>query len=191
MTATAEAVAAALQALSEADRVRLHRYAAWRIKGMGRAAGGRVAGDLISEACLRVCDGRRCWDPDKVSLVGFMCGVMRSISSHWREEFSEDEAHLACEVRADGVTLDPIEAAQSERPGIERAVAARQQLDAINEFFSDDPEVQLVIEGLAEGMTGPEMQEALGLSEECYGTVFRRMRRGARRLFPEGSLSRA
>ena len=192
MTATAEAAAAALQALSEADRLRLLRYAEWRVKGMGRAARGRGAHDLLSEACLRVCEGRRRWDPDAVSLVGFMCGVMKSISSHWREQFSQDEAHLACELRSDDDKVDPVEGAPSEPPDAERArAAARAKLDAINEFFSDDSEVQLVIEGLAEGMTGPEIQAALGLSQKSYAAAFKRMRRGVNRLFGEGRPSRA
>jgi DNA-directed RNA polymerase specialized sigma24 family protein len=192
VTATAEAAVVALQALSEADRLRLLRFAEWRVKGMGRAAGGRAADDLLSEACLRVCEGRRRWDPQRVSFVGFMFGVMRSISSHWGEQSFDDEARLACELRSDEVEADPLEDAPSESPDVGRARATgRAKLDEINEFFSDDPEVQLVIEGLAEGMTGPEMQTALGLSQKCYAAAFKRMRRGANRLFGEGRPSRA
>jgi DNA-directed RNA polymerase specialized sigma24 family protein len=191
VTATAEVAAAALQALSDTDRLRLLRYAKWRIKGMGRAAGGRGADDLLSEACLRICEGRRRW-PDAVSLVAFVCGVMKSIASHWGEQFSHDEAHLACELRSDDEKADPIEGARSEPPDVERTrETARARLDAINDLFGDDPEVQLVIEGLAEGMTGPEIQAALGLSQKSYAAAFKRMRRGVNRLFGEGRSSRA
>lgn len=188
---SAEAAAAALQAMGDVDRVRMYRYACWRIRGIGRAAAGRFAEDLIEEACLAVCAGRRRWDSETVSLISFMCGVMRSISSHWRKGFAEEQIHLACELRTEETGRDPIESARSEGPHVERArVTAREQLDAIKHFFSQDLEVQLVIEGLAEGMTGPEIQNALRFSKNEYAAAVKRMRRGARLLLRNGEVTR-
>ena len=191
MTATIEETTAALQALSHPDRLRLLLSARWRVRGLGRAALGRRAEDLLSEACLRVCEGRRHWDPGAVSFVGFLIGAMRSISSHWREECSESEAYLASELRSDHPAADPVENARSQRPDAERTLVAKDTLDAINGKFRDDPEVLLVIEGLGEGMKGPAIQEALGLTPDQYEAAFKRMRRGARRVRDEGGQGHA
>lgn len=38
--------------------------------------------DLVNRALLEAYEGRRRWDPERVCLVTFLCGAMRSIASH-------------------------------------------------------------------------------------------------------------
>lgn len=190
-TASTEEVIAALNALADADRLRLRGFARWRVKGLGRAALGRTFEDLLGDAITAILGGRRHWDPAAVPFLGFLLGVVRSISSHWRESFDEEEAHLDCEVRSDRAEDGPVELARSNQPGADRQVAARSQLDAINKLFEDDHEALLVIEGLGEGMSGPEIQQALGMSSKDYDATVKRMRRRVRQVFGEGGQGHA
>lgn len=56
--------------------------------------------------------------------------------------------------------------------------AAQQQIDAIRAAFEGDDEVLLVIDGLAEGAKGPDIQKDLGITPTEYETIMLRMRRG-------------
>ncbi len=59
---------------------------------------------------------------------------------------------------------------------------ARRKLDQIEKRFEGDERVLLILEGLATEMTGPEIKEALGLSQNEFETAMTRLRRGARNL---------
>ncbi|MGD0039966.1 MAG: hypothetical protein ABSE84_06015, partial [Isosphaeraceae bacterium] len=66
-------------------------------------------------------------------------------------------------------------------PNGERVTAATEQLERIEVRFADDDEVGLVIQGLASGMTGPEIQADLDITEKQYETIMTRLRRGVDR----------
>ena len=51
---------------------------------------------------------------------------------------------------------------------------------ALAKLFADDDDVTLVLEALAQEMTGPEIQDDLGISKTEYETIMKRMRRKAR-----------
>ena len=185
--ATPEEVEAALTGLIKADRARLMSYARWRIDGLGRAALGRKAKDLFGEAVTATLAGNRRWQPDSVDIKGFLLGVMRSISSHWRDEFDEQEPLLESELPSDppereGERDPPLEQAGSSAPSAERVLIAGQMVATLKNHFREDPEVLLVMGGIKDGMSGPEIQEVLELSQKQYETIMRRLRRGARKL---------
>jgi hypothetical protein len=54
-------------------------------------------------------------------------------------------------------------------------------MDQVAEKFADDDVVQLVIEGLATEMKGPEIQAALGISQREFETAMTRLRRSVDR----------
>lgn len=191
MAATGDEIAAALEALPTTEQLRLRSYAQWRIAGLGRAARGRSYEDLLHEAYLAALGGRRRWDPAAVPFLGFLLGALKSISSHWRESFSEDEAQLDCEVHPDPAQDGPIQRAESVQPDAERILAARSQLQAVMKLFEDDPEVLCIIDGLGDGMTGPEIQAALDLTPKEYEAALRRMRRRTKPVFGQGGRGNA
>jgi RNA polymerase sigma factor (sigma-70 family) len=188
--ASIEEAKAALSALTKADLVRLMEYAGFWAKSLGRKARGRKGDDLFQESVTAVLDGRRRWRPDKVSFAVFLAGVIKSITSHWREAYDEDEdeqleADLIVE-KEEGDSDSPLSRAASPVPGKERELVARAQVELLEELFEDDPEALVVMQALKEGMPPQEIQELLELSRTAWETIITRVRRKARRAFPEG-----
>jgi hypothetical protein len=176
-------VRAAVEALSEADHVRLENYARYRIRGLGRMAGGRGHEDLLGEAVVDTLDpAKRRWNKD-ISFVRHLIGAMRSISSHWREQFDPDEPRLESEVvrvGEDGEPLSPLDLVGSEAPAAGRILEAKQQLEAIEKAVVDDKIVSDILGGLRAEMSPSEIREALGLSVAEYETAMKRFRRHVR-----------
>lgn len=159
--------ARALQALSDADLVRLAALARLWSRGLPDGIGWT---DVLNEAVLRVLDGSRPWPPG-VPLLAFLSGVMRSIcDDHWRRARREalrrygDLADLG-DVIADG-SADP-----------ERMLAAAQALAQINRLFAGDAPALQIIAGLSEGLTASEICHRYGMAERDYDSTRKRMRR--------------
>jgi hypothetical protein len=88
--ASLEDIRRAVQSLTEADMAKLDVYAENRIRRIGLAASGHDAHGLLTEAMDSLLEvGRRHWYPDKVDLVGFLIGAMRSISSNWARKAAQ------------------------------------------------------------------------------------------------------
>ncbi len=182
--ATPEEIHGAIEALRPADLLRLKKFAYFRILGLGRASKGRNHEDLLGEALIATLAGSRRWNKS-VSFVQHLLGAMRSISSHWVEEFDPGEAFLEAELTSttpNGEKYSPVLNAPSTSPDGERVLAAKQEVEAIERLFAEDPQVLEIIGGLRAEMTGPEIQEALNMSKTEYETAIRRMRRGIQRI---------
>jgi RNA polymerase sigma-70 factor (ECF subfamily) len=110
-------------------------------------------------------------------MVAFLAGVMRSIKEqYWRQSrrgarqmpklLAEIEIHGARE----GELLDPA-------PSPERRAIARQEMERIEELFSDDLQARQIVAGLYEGLTPQEICAAHDLSKTDYDSTRRRIRR--------------
>jgi RNA polymerase sigma-70 factor (ECF subfamily) len=155
----------ALQALSDADLVRLKALARLWSRGL---PGGIGWADVLNEAVLRVLDGSRRWPAD-VPLLAFLSGVMRSIcDDHWRRRRREPraEADAAFGLSAEDTAPDP-----------ERTLAAAQALVEVHRLFARDPCALKIISGLADGLTASEICRHYGVAERDYDTARKRMRR--------------
>lgn len=181
--ATPAEIRAALEALSEADHVRLEKYARYRIRGLGRMAGGRDHEDLLGEAVADTLDPtKRRWNKD-VRFVRHLIGAMRSISSHWREQFDPDEPRLESElvrVGEEGDLLSPLDLVGSEEPAADRILEAKRQLEDIEKAVADDKIVCDILGGMRAEMSASEIREALGLTVVEYETAIKRFRRHVR-----------
>jgi hypothetical protein len=183
--ATREDVERAVDSLSPVDEMRLEKFARYRIRGLGRKATGRDHADLQQEAYTSTWigagdpeEGRR-WRKSNATFVQHMLGAMRSISSHWKEAAEDDEAQLDSELAfegEDGEMVSPLENAPSNAPDQERLLSAKEQLGAIFRLFQKDDDAALVIEGIREGWSGPEIMERLGLPKNRYEAALRRIR---------------
>jgi hypothetical protein len=146
-------------------------------------AGGRDHEDLLGEAVADTLDpAKRRWNKD-VSFVRHLIGAMRSISSHWREQFDPDEPRLESEVvrvGEDGELLSPLDLVGSEAPAVDRILEAKQQLESIEKAVADDKIVYDILGGLRAEMSPSEIREALGLSVVEYETAMKRFRRHVR-----------
>ncbi len=187
--ATPDEVRAALDALTEADLVRLEKFARYRVRGLGRSARGRDHEDLLGEAIADTLDPeKRRWNKE-VSFVQHLIGAMRSISSHWREQFDADEPRLESELvrtSEEGDPLSPLDLVGSDDPGAERIVEAKRQLEEIEKAVAGDRIVQDILGGMRAEMSPSEIREALGLTPTEYETAMKRFRRHVRPTAAQG-----
>src|SRR6516225_536411 len=101
--ATGAEVNRAIEALTCAELLKLKHYSVWRLTCLGRASRGHTWEDLLSEAKLSTLEGAtnngsgRRWNQN-VDFVTHLAGAMRSISSHWKRDFDEQEAALESEI---------------------------------------------------------------------------------------------
>ncbi len=184
-SATRDEVARAVDALLPADWKRLEKFAHYKVMAIGRKALGRSPGDLLHDAftstlvgCESTKQGRR-WYKDQVWFAGHLFGAMRSTASHWKEAFDENEAHLDSELAIDaedGEPSSPVERAKSEAPSQETAFLAKEKLGEIFRMFQNDDDAALVIEGMREGWTGPEIMSRLGIAKDKYEAAIKRIR---------------
>jgi DNA-directed RNA polymerase specialized sigma24 family protein len=189
MAASAQDVHRAIESLTPAELLRIREFAVWRIRGLGRKSDGRSHEDLMQEAVARTVSGDRRWQPASVSLVGHLLGAMRSISSHWATQFTGDEPVSFSEL--DGATPNgqehPLDRVAAPAPMPEALLAVRQELEAIERLFVDDPAAARVLDCVRRGLSGPETQAATGSSRSEYETVMRRIRRRVRGMAARGT----
>ena len=183
--ATRQEIEQAMESLSPADELRLEKFARYKIRSLGRKAMSRDHDDLLGEAIKStlvgtegISEGRR-WRKKDVTFVQHILGGMRSITSHWREAFSDSEAYLDCDLAVEteeGEMSSVAETAPSHAPDQERTLAAKEQLGEICRLFQNDDDAALVIEGYREGWTGPEIMERLAMPKNRYEAAVRRIR---------------
>ena len=183
--ATRDDVEQAIEALSSSDELRLEKFARFRIRGLGRRAMGRDHEDLLCEAIKSIWigaedpnEGRR-WRKDAVTFVQQVLGAVRSIASHWKDGADEGEAWLDCELEVEtesGEAMRPIENAPSDAPNQERVLRAKERLAAIYHFFRNDDDAALVLEGIREGWSGPEITERLAIPKLRYEAALKKIR---------------
>jgi len=144
--------------LGYADNV-IRRYA-WRgvrtYKGANGQllANGQDANDFVQEAFRRLLDGRRNWDPDKLDLMGFLKGTIKSLIS---AEVKSLENRLLREVQWNRTDYsnksDPIATAEDPSPTpdvvIDQKKEWQQQKKIYEEFkntIKKDAELTLYLE---------------------------------------------
>jgi hypothetical protein len=167
----------AVLALTAADNLRLKRYAEWRMKGLGRKAGGRDAEGLLMDAIISTVGGTRIWSHN-IDLVTHLIGAMRSISSSWREK--KGELFLESELMSDATEeRTPLEKSVVTDPGAR--IDAEEKLAEIRSLFSSDDDALRIIELLGKGDDREKIQDKLGLSEQAYAAAVKRIRRKLRK----------
>jgi hypothetical protein len=194
-SATAAEVIAAIESLSAEEDYRLKKYARYRIRGLGRAAMGRTYSSLLAQAVASTLQGAesktkgRKWDKNRVPFVHHLLGVMRSVSTHWKETYERrgmEAEELDCEAaRVDeyGNLLRPTEQSIDPTADPFRSCAASELLDMLDKHFAGDQDALLVIKALKRGMSLPEMVTESGLTEKKIRAAKQRVR-----YFMEGHL---
>jgi hypothetical protein len=180
-------VSAAIDNLSQADYIRLEKFATLRVRGLGRRAAGRSGRDLLQEAARAALDGTRSWDRSKVDFVGFMIGAMRSISDNWGKRFKDHEPVLESELHRDdaGAAAGILERVASDDPTPESRLETAQRIAAVKKQFEGDALATLVICELEEGAKLREIRERYDLKENDFNAALKRIRRKVARLEEE------
>ena len=187
--ATPSEVSSAIEALTPAELLRLRSYARFRMRALSSAGIGRNHEDLMSEAITATLAGTRRWNKEAVDMTGHLAGVMRSLSSHWSAQVATAGEGLVWQGAVDEGTGERAQVAQESpavRPDAERELAARQEVERIRRYFVSDELVLRVIGQFEQGLRGPDIKQALGLSQKQYETVLKRLRRGVERMQRRG-----
>lgn len=193
-----EDVRKAIEALTDADFIRLNRYAENRIARLGPLAGTHEADDLLQEAVLSLLEeGRRYWRPESVSLPNFLMGTMRSIASNWARKSASGQAPT---LAADLVRLsnegdeppDFFDSIAAPDPSPEQQLmnneyqTERELIQEIESLVKDDLMATVVLDGMKTSMKGPDIMKALGITEKELRAAQRMIQRRVRARWPEG-----
>lgn len=162
--------ALALELVTRMDLLRLKSIARLYARGLPPEVAWE---DMLQEALTRVLVGSR-QKPEGVTVVAFVAGILRSLrADYWRRAIRTNEA-----VRIDHESDAALALILSDpAPGPERALDARQELNAIKRLFADDPTALEIINGLARGLGAEQIRAATGLSRTDYESARKRMRR--------------
>jgi hypothetical protein len=187
--ASHDEINAAIDALTDQETGRLLQYARWRMRGLGRKSRGQNYEDLLQEAVTATLDGRRRWNKESVSFFNHLIGAMRSISNHWGERFDPGEAYLASEViniSPTGEETDPMLEVVSPAPDVADETVAKDEVTLIEKLVAERPLAWLIMDGLVDRMTGPEIRQALEISQTEYETELKWLRRTVRAYLNKG-----
>lgn len=177
---TAEEVAELVDAMTAADRAKalsLARLYADRCRG--------EAVDLYQEAIVRALGGeRRC--PREVTLLQFLKGIMKSLASQAVESWKAGH-------RPSQASDEVIEAAEADAPTPETVVASRRDdralLARIEAAVEDDFELQLLLEGIIDGLKGAELAQVIGIDTKALASLQRKFQRRIADLKAERALA--
>jgi DNA-directed RNA polymerase specialized sigma24 family protein len=163
------------------------------IQGLGHMAMGRSADGLLQEALTVTLESKRHWRSENVDFCQFLKGVIRSTASNWREKYLRREARLGL---GDGVRMvevplggpgDPELPIPSPDPGPERVLEAKEMVERLQEMAGEHLYASAIIDEILLGLTGPEIQAKLKISQAEYESAMKWIYRTARkRLNPGG-----
>jgi len=176
----------AIKALTRVDQLRLQQFAMFKVRGLGRAAGGRDWQDLLQEALYRTLIGAtdarngRHWNK-KVDLVKHLTEAMRSIASSWTRQFTAEAAntYLVSELQmcdSEGEEYSPLDHIASGHVLADDHLIEIDEEDRILAMLKDDADASRVLAGWMDGLKKNEILPRYGLDEKRYAAAVRRIR---------------
>lgn len=171
-----EDIERAIEELSDVQLARLERYARYQVYRYPSLD----PKELLSEAVVRVLSGKRAWPLD-VSFQTFLCNVMRSVASDFREE-------AKARMESTSVELGDDEVAQEWQTSRDRN-EDRDFLRGVWELFKNDVDVQRVLQGIEGDLSAKEVQEEFSLTAGQYDAARKRLERALARKYPDGLAS--
>lgn len=193
--ATHEELTAAINGITENERRKLNKAAAYRMRGLGPAAMNRDFQDLFNETVLSFFkpDGRK-WNKDEIDIVRTLNEAMRSVASNWLQEYKRNAAiQTPLTIGRDddpaevlGNIPDSGESIQDRLETDELHAAMKVQLDEINEIVEAREKAALIIMALSDGLDGPQIRAELELTVQQHETEMLWIRRKLRAKFKDG-----
>ena len=176
-------VAAALSALSDADLLRLKRFAELRSLRLPLWNWS----DLLNEVIARVLDGSRVWPPNVDFMIFMLQGIRSIANEQWRRIERTPVTREADLPPGDPSSIDRASLDEVGRNELtpEREVLAERALQDVIAMFQADPQATAILEGLAQGDEPAAIQRRVGMTSVQYASTQRRIRRALARAFPE------
>jgi hypothetical protein len=179
--ATAEEITEAIEKLLPDEWAKLYAYARNRARMMALYGGAVDEFDLVQLAVTALLEDRRTWNPKKVAFTGLLMGTMRSIASNHKAKaltsgYSESESQLASAAEEDQPD-SLIERHPDARLTPEQQMILTGWVAEIYDFFKDDAEACLVMDGWRDDLSGTEIIETLEIDRKGYETIVKRIRR--------------
>lgn len=182
--ANSKDIQSAIDRLTEADLLRLEKFAIWRMRGLGRRALGRTHEDLLGEAISATLMGKRNWNKSKVDFVGYLLGAMQSISDNWNRRFKETEPILESEISSHYNSVNNnFEQVYYTLPAQEKELNMKEQEEIIKQYFEDDPLITLIICELKEGASLQDIRSKYSIKDNDYQAAIKRLRRKLSQLY--------
>jgi DNA-directed RNA polymerase specialized sigma24 family protein len=171
-SASIEDIKQEIAAFSEADLLRLLRFARYQVFRYPSIDPKEVLGESVARAL----EGRRDW-PDGVPFKLFFCNVIRSVADELRNR-----------ARDQGPVPDDVNAS-ADGPNPEEQAADRAFLASIWKFFEGDEHVRALLAGIEEELSAKEIQRKYNMSASEYGAALKRLDRKLAKQYPNGMKS--
>jgi DNA-directed RNA polymerase specialized sigma24 family protein len=179
-----EQVFAAVDALSDLDRVRLDRLERRHLDGTDFAEG-----DLLQEAvCSAIFEDKKC--PRTTPFVAFLAQSMRNIAGRRRKRLrrqvpiaggaTQDEADDEFDIEDDTPN------AEEQIIRSEDEKRATKVWAVLEPLYVVDEQVSLVLLGWEEDMRGKELREFAGVTQDRLDYIIKKIRRIAAKHYPKG-----
>lgn len=192
--ATHDELTAAINGLTRHDLFKLRKAAGYRVRGLGRMAGGRDWKDLFNETVLAFYrPGGRSWRKDEVDIVRTLTEAMRSVANNWKRSFDENEAHLETELittAESGQKSNPYAEYADSRADVHSDLEAAEhdaeiteKISRIEKIVETRERAALIVMGMKDGLTGPELKKELDISQNELETEMTWIRRNVRAAF--------
>jgi len=173
LTLSATEAALGLKLVTQMDLLKLKTLARLHARGLPPDVTWE---DLLQEALTRVLTGAR-KVPEGVAMVPFLAGVMRSLrAEHWRRALGRTGGRRDLHLDQLDPTSQHLELSDPG-PSPERALSARQQLQAIERLFAGDFIALRILSGLGEGLSADQIRASGNISKTDYDSARKRMRR--------------
>ncbi len=179
--ATAEEISEAIEKLLPAEWAKLYAIARNRARMMALYGDAVDEFDLVQLAVTALLEGNRTWNAKKVSFVGLLMGAMRSIASNHKEKaltsgYAEPESQLALNAEEEEF-ISVTERHPDARLTPEQQLVLANWVAEVYDFFNDDSEACLVMDGWRDGLSGTDIIETLEIERKGYETIVKRIRR--------------
>ncbi|UFW80148.1 transposase [Rhizobium sp. SU303] len=178
---TADEAIEAFRALSREEQRNLVGVARIGLAGTGFA----TPQELISEAYVRIADGRRKWRKDR-TFHQFLAGVLRSLASDG--DFLPEERKLVRRNEGSSIAtsehLDTVALEEDEDEQARKAMG-EEALSKIEARFAGDEEMELLLLGLREELIGEKLQELIGVDAKRLEALRTRLTRELKKLAAE------
>lgn len=178
---TLNEVRAAIEALSDADWLRIEKIA--KLYSRNRRL---EADDLLQTTLMRTLEGtRRC--PRCVDFVRFLAAAMRSIASDDVKAWTrKPELKTVPKFGGDEDEFDFADLSPDPEVTLADQQEAEQIAARVLMLFEDDVVAQTIVEGQMEDMSADELRDLTGLDTKAYASKRRLIRRRIEKAFPNG-----